>query len=275
MVLERYHGLGNDYLVLAKPHALTPELVQEVCHRHTGVGGDGILEPIDPEGHADFGVRIWNPDGSIAEKSGNGLRIFCAWLVSQGAPAEHTVWTGTDTVRAVVDDQVTIEMGTAQFEPAKVPVTGAEPVFAEPMAIDGDTLPIYAVGMGNPHAISFFEGDLDALPWRRWGAALEVHERFPNRTNCQFARVIDRNTLEIRIWERGAGETMASGSSSCAAATAGVWTGRLDHGMIRVLMPGGELQVLVRDDYAIRLRGPVEHICSVQVAPEWLTRRLG
>jgi diaminopimelate epimerase len=275
MRLDRYHGLGNDYLVLAEGPSLTPALVRAVCDRHRGVGGDGVLEPM-PGGEADVGVRIWNPDGSVAEKSGNGLRIFAQWCVDVGRTgAAMSVWTGTDLVRCWVEPtQVVVEMGRASFEPADVPTLAAGPL------IDG-WLPgdpgwsVVAVGLGNPHCVLFSEGEIEALPWRAWGEILEVHPWFPHRTNVQFARVLGPATIELRIWERGAGVTEASGSSACAVAAAAVRTGRVSAGRLRLLMPGGELGVEVREDWSVRLEGPVERVGGVEVDGRWLGRRVG
>lgn len=274
MKLYRSHGLGNDYLVLEEGGGLDSELVRAICDRHRGVGGDGVLEPISGVG-ADFGVRIWNPDGSIAEKSGNGLRIFAAWLHEmRGAPTKFTVWTGVDTVRCVVSrDEVEIEMGTATFEPAKVPVVADEPVLDELWTVGQQRLPVSVVSIGNPHCVAFTEDELDELDWRDWGRRLEVDHRFPNRTNVQVARVGGPREVEIRIWERGAGETLASGSSSCAVAVAGVVTGRLQAGWITVMMPGGLLKVHVDPKNAVILRGPVEGIGRVEVSESWLRAR--
>jgi diaminopimelate epimerase len=159
-------------------------------------------------------------------------------------------------------------MGTARFTADAVPVRRA--LLDDPIEAAGDVLAAVAVGVGNPHCVVFREeADLDALPWRAWGAALEVHPDFPNRTNVQVARVVDACTLEIRIWERGAGETLASGSSSCAVAAAAVKTGRVAAGRLEVRMPGGTLQVTVRDDLSMRLRGPVSPVGRVVLHPAW------
>jgi len=258
--LFKAHGLGNDYLVWAKGPAVTPELARSICHRHTGVGGDGILEPFTSD-RADHGIRIWNPDGSVAEKSGNGLRIASWWLHHErGAPATHTVDTGFDVVHSVVDgDQVTVQMGRATFVPDAIPARVDGPV----ALADGTALEVVPVGTGNPHAVVFT--DTFDLPWRAWGAELEVHDAFPNRTNVQFARVLGPHDVEIRIWERGAGETSASGSSSCGVAAAAVRTGRCQPGAITVHMPGGVLHVTVGEAYDLTLKGPVAPIASIRV----------
>ncbi len=268
MRLWRAHGLGNDYLVLEQGPAMTPELARRLCHRHTGVGGDGVLEPVSSE-RADYGVRIWNPDGSIAEKSGNGLRILAQWLVDRrSASPTFTVDTGTDVVRCrVAPEAVEVAMGTARFTAAAVPVVRA--LVDAPVEVAGRTLSVVAVGVGNPHCVVFTD-DPDALPWRELGAALEVHPAFPNRTNVQFARIDGPGRVTIRIWERGAGETMASGSSSCAVAAAAVHTGRLEAGPVAVHMEGGVLRVVVHADYALDLVGPVAPVGVVTVDERWV-----
>ena len=269
MRLFRSHGLGNDYLVCEDGPALTPALVRALCDRHTGVGGDGVLEPADP-GPADHGVRIWNPDGSVAEKSGNGLRIYARWLADRGHALEHTLWTGSELVRCRVDGlSVTVDMGRARFGAAEVPVD--RPRLDDPLDVDGQALRVTAVGVGNPHCVVFADRELDRLPWRRWGRALEVHPAFPNRTNVQVAVVVD-GRLHIRIWERGAGETSASGSSSCAAAAA-VRLGHLPPGPVTVVMPGGTLRVDVGPDLDLVLTGAVEPVGRVEVDARWLEAR--
>ena len=263
MRFRKYHGLGNDYLVLEQG-VLTPERVVAVCHRHTGLGSDGILEML-PSKKADVGLRIWNPDGSVAEKSGNGLRIFARWLVDfRESMDDVSIELSCGVVRCQVDEEmVTVQMGQATFEATSIPAT--EEMIFFPTPVGEVVLPLTAVGVGNPHCVVFLETDLDSLPWREWGASLEVSEFFPNRTNVQFARVINDATIEARVWERGAGETAASGSSACAIAAAAV---RLEHcsGTIEVRMPGGALEVTVGRDYALILRGPVAYVGELTYA---------
>jgi diaminopimelate epimerase len=270
MILRKYHGLGNDYLVLEEAGglALNPALVRRICDRHRGPGGDGVLEPRPGDG-ADYGLRIWNPDGSTAEKSGNGLRIFARWLVdTQGAPEAHTVSLPGGVVRCFVGPtEITIEMGRARFEASEVPCT--QRLSQAPVDICGTRLRLNAVGMGNPHCVVFCDGPLDALPWRDWGRTLEVHALFPNRTNVQFVRVLSRSRVAARIWERGAGETQASGSSSCAIAAAAVRLGLCDSS-VEIEMPGGVLHVAVGSDWAITLRGPVAEIGQITLDLGWL-----
>jgi len=272
MRLYRAHGLGNDYLVVEQGPALTEQLVRALCDRHRGVGGDGVLEPRSAPGSR-HGVRIWNPDGSVAEKSGNGLRIYAWWLVTeQGAPRQLELWTGFETALCEVGTtEVAVSMGRARFQPDEVPVDRWR--IDSPLKVGSDVVRVVALGLGNPHCVCFVDRDPDSLPWRRWGAALEVNPIFPNRTNVQVAQVVDRCTVQARIWERGAGETLASGSSACAVAAAGVRTERLDAGTIRVVMPGGTLRVQASSDLDLVLSGPVEPVARVEVDRAWLAAR--
>jgi diaminopimelate epimerase len=274
------HGLGNDYLVIDQadlPGPLSTEAIVKICDRNWGVGSDGILLRV-PSARADFGVRILNPDGSEAEKSGNGLRIFAKYLRDHGH-AKRDVFT-VDTLGGVVECQcqrrgdrvtfVTVEMGRATFRPAEIPMTSAaaEAVGVSLALGEAGTVTATAVSVGNPHCIVFVDR-LDDDETRRLGPLLERHAAFPNRTNVQFVRVLGRDAIDIRIWERGAGYTLASGSSSCGAASAAVRNGRCDHGRIAVRMPGGELAVHVRPDWSLKLEGPVEEVCAGTLAPEF------
>lgn len=280
------HGLGNDYLVLEARHLPAPldaRAIQRLCDRHRGVGSDGVLLLVE-SGRADFGLRIFNPDGSEAEKSGNGLRIFAKYLWDRGHVRREafTVETpgGVVECRLHVRDGrvgfVTVEMGRATFVPAEVPMTCEDAEAVErPLALgDGTRLTVTAVSVGNPHCVVFVER-LDEAECRRLGPRLETHPAFPQRTNVQFARPAGPDALDILIWERGAGYTLASGSSSCGAAAAAVRTGRCRPGRITVRMPGGELAVHVRPDWSLRLEGPVEEVCTGTLSAEFVAAYLG
>lgn len=276
MRLSRYHGLGNDYLVLSSGDAMDAALVRALCERHTGVGSDGLLEPF-ASARADLGVRIWNPDGSVAEKSGNGLRIFARWAVDEDRIARRrfTVDTGHDVVTCDVgDDEIVVDMGSYTLDPRAIGLAAPAPWVEHEVVVGEETLRVTAVGVGNPHAVVFLaeDADLDAVPWRTWGEALERHPAFTNRTNVQIASVRADGTLAARIWERGAGPTQASGSSSCAVAAAAVHTGRIVAGVHRVTMPGGTLKVSVDTQGKLRLAGPVSRICTIDVDFTWIER---
>lgn len=276
------HGLGNDYLVINGadlPGPLSEAAIVKICDRNWGVGSDGILLLV-PSARAEFGLRIFNPDGSEAEKSGNGLRIFAKYLWDHGHAKRpsFTVETPGGLVECdchVHDGRVnfvTVEMGRATFRPSDIPmdVAVAEAV-AVPLALpEGAALTVTAVSVGNPHCVAFRQ-QLQEAEVRRLGPLIERHPAFPQRTNVQFARVHGRDDLEIMIWERGAGWTLASGSSSCGAASAAVRNGLCDHGRVRVRMPGGELVVHVRPDWSLRLEGPVEEVCTGTLSAEFET----
>ncbi|MFH1464266.1 MAG: diaminopimelate epimerase [Pseudomonadota bacterium] len=270
MEFNKSHGLGNDYLIADLARPPTAGQVRLICDRNHGMGSDGLLWACTSE-RAAAGLRIYNPDGSEAEISGNGLRIFAHWLHHhRGAPQDLTVEVGGRMVACHVEgDQVRVAMGRATFVPAEVPVRAEVPFIEAPLPVAG--LRGTAVGMGNPHCVVFVEEALDTLPWRAWGEALERCDLFPNRTNVQIARVLAEDAIEIRIWERGAGPTLASGSSACAAAAAAVRTSRC-RGRIQVEAPGGVLHVEVGEDFAITLEGPVEEVGSFTPAPALLAR---
>ncbi|HEV8641268.1 MAG TPA: diaminopimelate epimerase [Methylomirabilota bacterium] len=275
------HGLGNDYLVIDQrdlPGPLSARAIATICDRNRGVGSDGILLLV-PATRADFGLRIFNPDGSEAEKSGNGLRIFAKYLWDHGHAKQATFTV--DTKGGVVECQlhvdqgrvnfVTVEMGRVSFRAPEIPMNGPDrDVVAVPLQLaDGTALRVTAVSIGNPHCVVFVER-LDEAQCRRLGPMIEQHPAFPNRTNVQFARVKARDALDILIWERGAGFTLASGSSSCGAAAAAVRSGLCDHGRVTVGMPGGELAVHVRPDWSLRLEGPVEEVCTGTLTREFV-----
>ena len=264
------HGLGNDYLVVdprALSFSLTPRAVRAICERHTGVGADGILV-LAPSRRAAFGVRIFNPDGSEAEKSGNGLRILSRFLYDHGYTRRRTFTIETPggvarvtlRLRAGQVDAITVDVGRASFQSTAVPVAGPpREVVDEPLEVDGESLRVTAVSLGNPHCVVFLER-LEAARLHHLGPRLETHPAFPQRTNVQLARVAARGRLDILVWERGAGETQASGTSAAAAAAAAVRLGRAGR-RLSVAMPGGTLAVRVKPDWTVHLTGPAEEVC--------------
>lgn len=271
----RSHGLGNDYLILREsdpPLSLTPPVVSLLCDRHRGIGSDGILLPtISPRG--EVGVRIFNPDGSEAEKSGNGLRIFARYLYDTGYfPPEGEINTLGGRVRASIywragAPAISVDMGPPDFDTSRIPVNvpQAQAIDIE-LALSRTNVRGTAVSMGNPHWVMFVE-ELEAIPLDTLAPEIEHHHWFPNRTNVQFARVLTRGHVQIRIWERGAGHTMASGSSACAVVAAGIKTGRLDSAVV-VSMEGGDLHVQQEPTGNLLQEGPVTVIATGQVAPD-------
>ena len=274
MRFHKYQALGNDYLVL-EPGAIdvTASVVRAICDRHRGVGADGVLvERLATHG---FSVRILNPDGSEAEKSGNGLRIFARYLWDHGRVADEPfeVVTQGGPVRCQVREAgrtVFVAMGAASFDSTAIPVAGPRrEVVDEPLEVAGERWRVTAVSMGNPHCVLFVDAPTEALA-RRLGPALEAHPAFPHRTNVQFVRVVDRGHLEMVIWERGAGTTLASGSSACAAAAAAVRLGRCDAN-VTVAMPGGDVAIGVGAGFEVTMLGPVGKVAEGIVAEELLS----
>lgn len=274
MQFHKYQALGNDYIVLegVAETELTAARIERMCNRHFGLGADGILLPVPLEPARTWGLRIFNPDGSEAEKSGNGLRILARYLWDHGYVGDvpFDVQTAGGTVRCEVRDSgrsVFVEMGKASFDSRAIPVCGAErEVVDERIAVGGTEYRFTAVTVGNPHCVVFVEDASRELALRV-GPLLEDHELFPNRTNVQFVTPIDRRRIRIEIWERGAGYTLASGSSSCAVVAAAARLGLCDDS-VTVAMPGGELQIGVGADYEMTMVGPVRKVADGCLADE-------
>jgi len=273
----RYHAIGNDYIVIREralePDGLAPAVVRRICHRNFGVGSDGILLHVrDRENR--FVLRIFNPDGSESEKSGNGLRIFARYLWDRRLVGNEpfTVMTpGGDVTCKVMDDgrMATVDMGRLTFDSARIPVAGPpREVLGERFTIDGTELEYSCASIGNPHCVLLRER-LSEDETRRFGPLIEVEPRFPNRTNVQFMQVLDRNNIAIQIWERGAGFTLASGSSSSAAAGVARRLGLCDEDIV-VHMPGGKIRIEIGDAFAVRMTGPVTHIADGEIDAECL-----
>ena len=275
------HGLGNDYIVIDPNNIsfeLSPEAIKLICHRNYGVGSDGILL-LTKSDKADFGLRILNPDGSEAEKSGNGIRIFAKFLYEHGYTNKDTFTIETlgGLVKADLEINngkvaiITVDMGKASFKSNEIPVEGEQrEVIQEEIRVNGDILEFTAVTVGNPHCVIFFD-ELDEKLLRKIGPLLENHKIFPNRTNVQFAKVVSSNEVEILIWERGAGYTLASGSSSCAVASACV-KNKLTDSKLSVIMPGGILDIEVNNDWSLRMKGPAEKVFEGSFSNELVDR---
>ncbi len=274
------HGLGNEYIVFESENIdfkLTKNAIKRLCNIHFGIGSDGVIVKV-PSEKADFGFRVYNPDGSEAEKSGNGLRILCKYLHDYGYAKnkEFSVETLTDVVYAnVVEEKngkaymITVDMGKAIFSSREIPVDSDKPEFISEKIIVGEKeLEVNCVSVGNPHCV-LIKDELSEEEIRKYGPLIENHKLFPNRINVQFAKVLSRNEAQILIWERGAGYTLASGSSSCAAASALVKRGLID-GDMTMNMQGGTLRIQIDNDWNIRMTGEVREICSGVLSSEIL-----
>ncbi len=278
MEFVKYHALGNDYLVIAPgaPGGAAPsgDRIRAICHRNYGVGSDGILWGPLPAPSGSFGLRIFNPDGSEAEKSGNGVRIFCRFLWDRGQVREEpfTVLTPGGPVRATALDggrSFRLDMGRVRFGSEEIPLRGQPHEVLNETLVAGDrTFTFCAATVGNPHCVVLLP-EVDEALARRYGPLIERDPRFPNRTNVQFMRVRDRNNIEIEIWERGAGYTLASGTSASAAAGVARRLGLVDAD-VQVHAPGGALEVKLDEQYRVELTGPVTRVASGVIDPEIL-----
>ena len=276
----KMHGLGNEYIVLESTKLdfrLTKQAIMRLCNIHFGIGSDGIVLLV-PSAKADFGFRVFNPDGTEAEKSGNGLRILCKYLYDYGhAKNRHfSLETLTDIVYAdIVEEEkgkamlIRVDMGKAIFASREIPVNSDQPEFIGQKIVAGDKeFEVNCVSVGNPHCV-VIKKELDENEIRIYGPLLENHPLFPNRINVQFARVLSDHDAEILIWERGAGYTLASGSSSCAASCILVKRG-LIKGDITMHMKGGTLKIQIGREWDIHMTGEVREIARGVLGSELL-----
>ncbi|MBN2031306.1 diaminopimelate epimerase [bacterium] len=269
MKFSKYHALGNDYVVLNPKEAgihLTESQIKTICHRQYGIGSDGILLGPIASTLCDFKLRIFNPDGSEAEKSGNGLRIFSRYLWDHKLVGTESF--SIETIGGTVQSRVhpggriiEVEMGRVSFMSDQIPVTGeSREVINEKIKAAGREFTFCAATIGNPHCVIILEEISEKLA-REAGPVIEMDSRFPNRINVQFMKVTNRNCIQIEIWERGAGYTLASGSSSSAAAAVAYKLGLCDR-EITVEMPGGELEISLSPEFDVLMLGPVTRVAE-------------
>jgi diaminopimelate epimerase len=272
------HGLGNDYIVLNQDEiefTLTEEAIRKICDVHYGIGSDGILLKV-PSFKASFGLRILNPDGSEAEKSGNGLRIFAKYLYDYKFSKEtiFTIETPGGLVRAQIIETengkaktIKVDMGKAIFHSPEIPVRcEKEECIDETLHLEYKNYQINCVSVGNPHCV-ILKDELDEKEIKTFGREIEHHAMFPNRINVQFAKVVSPTEVEVLIWERGAGWTLASGSSSCAVAAVVVKRG-LTQRNLSISMPGGKLAIEIDNDWNLKMIGEVREIASGNLSSE-------
>jgi diaminopimelate epimerase len=255
MRLSKWQALGNDYLLVERAELvdpLTPDRVRRLCDYHYGVGSDGLLEIVAANGNR-AEVRIWNPDGTTAELSGNGVRIVAAWLAAKSQSEHVTVRVGEREVDGTVRRDGLIELDVGRVEVGET----------ETLDLGDERVEFTPVSVANPHAVVRREPERGEL--RRLGPRIEGHSRFPERTNVQLVRVDGPHDLTVAVWERGAGETLSSGTSSVAAAAAGVANAWCDS-PVHVHLPGGDLLVELDGEGRARLTGPAEEICRIELA---------
>jgi diaminopimelate epimerase len=250
----KWHALGNSYLIVEE--RIEADLARRLCDLRYGVGSDGVVEVIGRNGAA-AEIVIWNPDGSVAEFSGNGSRIAAAWLGARAGTSQVTIGVAGRAYPAAIRDDATVAMGVGEVEVGET----------ETIDLDGERVELTAVSVGNPHAVVRLAAGRDDL--LRLGPQLERHKRFPERTNVQLVRVDGDHELSVGVWERGAGETLSSGTSACAVAGAAVVNGWCDS-PVTVHLAGGDLLVELDADLRARLTGSAQEICSGELSDEWL-----
>ncbi|HEU4795052.1 MAG TPA: diaminopimelate epimerase [Pyrinomonadaceae bacterium] len=278
----KFHGLGNDYLVIEAAQLAgiddLGEFARRICNRHYGAGGDGIAIISQAEtNEADFKCRIFNPDGSEAGLSGNGTRCAVAYLYHAGLWSKDELRLSTKTglkryfPRGKAGPGKYVfesELGQPKFDSPSIPMAISPPleqVIGYILPVNGQPVPITAMQMGNPNCCIFVD-DFDELNWRQLGKVIETHPQFPDRTNVVFVKVPERKLIELRIWERGVGETTASGTCSCAGAVAAMVNGKADRD-VKVVMEGGEVRIHWRPDGEVVITGTAELVYS----GEWLS----
>ena len=273
-IFHKYEACGNDYLVIPgdqnwfKPE---PELIKKMCSTEIGVGSDGVLWGGNLES-GNYSLRIFNPDGGEAEKSGNGLRIFARYLLDTGS------WTGEERkvhtiggeclIKKESDGRISVNMGGASFEPEDIPLNDNEPWIQKELRINQEVFSVTCLSVGNPHCVIQFDELPSDLRVREIGPMIENYPSFPNRINVQFVQVVDRSNVQMKIWERGAGLTKSSGSSSSAACYALNSLDLVDSN-IEVKMEGGVLEIKIKEG-EIWLKGPVNHIFTGTLSQDFL-----
>ena len=269
----KMHGAGNDFVVLDGVNGELPPiepLARLLCDRHFGIGADQLLV-VRPSRAADFRMEIYNADGSQVEMCANGIRAFYKYLRDRGLTGQDEI--GVETLSGVVRprwagaDRVLVDMGRPVLEPAKIPTTlgaGDGPVLDAPLEVDGETLRVSCVSMGNPHAV-LFVGDPDTAPLERLGPRIEHHPAFPNRVNVEFVAAVDRGRIRQRTWERGTGETLACGSGACAVAVVSMLRELVDR-RVTVELRGGELEIAWEGEAAsVFMTGPATEVFSGRI----------
>ena len=269
----KMHGAGNDFVVVdatRQPFTLTPSQIRAIADRRLGVGCDQLLV-VDPPPTADvdFGYRIFNADGGEVEQCGNGARCFVVFVHAKGLTAKRAIRvqtrSGTIVPQLRDDGEVVVDMGAPRFRAEDVPFIGGTGGVVDLLDVAGTPREVSVLSMGNPHAVQLV-ADVDAAPVEREGPLIERHSRFPRRVNAGFMQVIDRDTIALRVYERGAGETLSCGTGACAAVVAGIRRGLLDN-EVRVRTRGGVLTVRWDGDRSVVwMTGPA----SVVFEGEWI-----
>ena len=273
----KYQGLGNDFILIDNRSSslpvITPEQAVQLCDRHFGIGADGVIFALPGENGTDYTMRIFNSDGSEPEMCGNGIRCLAGFLAelegisrNQDSYRIHTL-AGIITPQLMPDGQVKVDMGLPRLLAGEIPTTLAAAdakVINQPLEVAGKSWDVTCVSMGNPHCITFVE-DVAAIELESIGPQFENHPVFPKRTNTEFIQVVSRDYVKMRVWERGAGITLACGTGACASLVAGVLTGKCDRLAI-VELPGGPLEIEWSEiDQRIYMTGPADRVFQVKI----------
>ena len=274
MVIEfsKYQGLGNDFILIDNRHAadpiITPEQAQKMCDRHFGIGADGVIFLLPGTEDTDYTMRIYNSDGSEPEMCGNGIRCFAKFIADLLGNTEIdrsykiNTLAGTIVPKLESNGEVTVDMGEPQLTAAQIPTTlaaGDDKVVAQSLEVGDRNWSVTAVSMGNPHCITFVE-DSDRIELEKIGPMFEHHAVFPQRTNTEFIQVVRSDYVKMRVWERGAGITLACGTGACASVVAGVLNNKCDRSCT-VELPGGCLQITwLAEDNRVYMTGPATEV---------------
>lgn len=276
---SKYHGLGNDFILVDNRHqlspVLTPQQAVKLCDRNTGIGADGVIFALPGKSGADYTMRIFNSDGSEPEMCGNGIRCMARYIADleaadgkQSSAPHYTIHTLAGPIVSTLrsDGQITVDMGEPRLLAAEIPTTLAEPqaqVVDLPLMVADTTYQVTCISMGNPHCITFV-GDVDAVPLAKVGPLVETHGAFPQRTNAEFIQVVSSDYLKMRVWERGAGATLACGTGACASLVAAVLNGKCDR-KATVELPGGPLEIEWSGNNRVCMTGPAVRVFSGEV----------
>ncbi|QDZ39765.1 diaminopimelate epimerase [Euhalothece natronophila Z-M001] len=268
----KYHGLGNDFILIDNRHdstpCLTPEQAMKICDRHFGIGADGVIFALPPQESSDYTMRIYNSDGSEPEMCGNGIRCLAQFLASLEGKKNSNHTYNIHTLGGIIcpqlqgEENVKVNMGQPYLHPTEIPTTlasGQEKAINQPLSVQEQNWQVTCVSMGNPHCITFVD-KVDEIPLEKIGPHFENHSAFPKRINTEFIEVVRPNYLKMRVWERGAGITLACGTGACASVVAGVLTGNSDRACT-VELPGGCLDIeWSAEDNHVYMTGPATKV---------------
>lgn len=277
ITFTKMHGLGNDFILINNlTHSLEISFYAQrarlLCDRHFGIGADGLVV-IEGGENAPYGMRIFNPDGSEAEMCGNAIRCLARYLWERKLVSEQSFYLETKSglkkislaLQENLVQSVQVDMGKPELDSTAIPVSGSpRRVIDESITVEGERLLFSAVSMGNPHCVIFVPS-VKQIPWERWGQILENDPLFPRRTNVEFVEVLSPREVEVKVWERGAGPTLACGTGACAVAVSGILSDRF-RSPVKVHLPGGILKITWKEGNGVTMEGPAEEVFNGSLA---------